>query len=247
MTIERSSLLPLYAQVREHLEREIRSDMQPGDLLPGEPELQRRFGVSRITVRRALDELVHAGLVVRERGRGTFVREPQITQELTRLMSWTVAMRELGHEPRTLRCDIDEVVPAAAIGELLGVGSQKVVRVRRVRAAGDEPAASMTNYLPADLGAGILQDGLFEGSLYATLAARGVFPASAMDRVEARTATAQEARDLAMKRGDVVLQLTRTSLDAADKALYVAVVVNRARNYSYSVRVDGRGYGTPRI
>jgi GntR family transcriptional regulator len=243
----RRSMIPLYAQVREELEREIRAEMAPGDLLPPEPELQRRFGVSRMTVRRALDELVLAGLIVREQGRGTFVREHQITQELTRLMSWTIAMREMGYEPQTLTCDVDDVVPPAPIAQLLGTGESQVLRVRRVRAAGDEPVALMTNYLRPGLAPGLRDGGLVDESLYATLAAEGVYPASAMDRVEARKATTQEARELSMKPDGVVLQMTRTSYDGTRQPLYVAVVVNRGDNYSYTVRVDGRGYGIPSI
>jgi GntR family transcriptional regulator len=247
MNVVRTSALPLYAQLREQLETEIREAMKPGDVLPSEPELEKRFGVSRITVRRALDELVLAGLIVREQGRGTFVREHQITQELTRLMSWTVAMRELGFEPRTLSCDIGDEVPPAPIAQLLGSGDAKVVCIRRVRAAGDDPVALMINYLRPGLAPALRDRGLVDGSLYATLADQGIFPASAMDRVEARKATAEEARELGSTTEGVVLQMTRTSYGADGKPLYVAVVVNRADNYSYTVRVDGRGFGIPSI
>jgi GntR family transcriptional regulator len=246
MTVTRSSAVPLYAQIKDTLKHEIHTRMKAGESFPAEPELERRFGVSRITVRRALDELVAAGLIVREQGRGTFVREHRITQELTRLMSWTVAMREIGVEPRTLSCEIDVIRPPAEIAGLLRARGN-VVRIRRVRAVDDEPVALMTNYLLPRLVPGLVKKGLMDGSLYATLAAHGIVPASALDRVEARPVTAIEARLLKIDKRAIVLQVTRTTYDLTTRPLYVAVVVNPGDNYSYTVRVDGRGFGTPNI
>ena len=90
---------PLYAQVKRALQMEIENQMKPGDLIPSEPALEERFGVSRITVRRALDELVSEGIIVRQQGLGTFVREKPIAQELPRLLSWSAQMRQMGLRP----------------------------------------------------------------------------------------------------------------------------------------------------
>jgi GntR family transcriptional regulator len=247
VSVARDSVVPLYAQVKAELEHEIRTSMKPGDPLPPEPELERRFSVSRITIRRALDDLAGAGLIVRKQGRGTFVREHRITQELTRLMSWTVAMREMGLEPRTLSSSLTVVEPPAEVAEHLRTGTAKVIRLERLRAAGDGPVALMTNYVPTGLVPGLETQGLVDDSLYATLAAHRIVPSSAVDRVEARRAIEDEARMLGLEEDGVVLAVMRATYDASGRPLYVAVVVNRADIYSYTVRVDGRGRGTPQL
>lgn len=138
--------VPLYLQVKEALGREIARNMAPGDALPAEPELEKRFGVSRITIRRALDEMASAGVVVRHQGRGTFVRETQITQELTELMSWKAAMQQMGYEAGTISSEIDLVNPSYELGTRLELSlGEQVVRVRRVRHASGEPICVMTN------------------------------------------------------------------------------------------------------
>ncbi|MBV9230439.1 MAG: GntR family transcriptional regulator, partial [Chloroflexi bacterium] len=83
---------PLYRQIARKLRTEIEEQLRPGDSIGTEAELEQRFSVSRITVRRAIDELVHAGLLVRRQGSGTFVARAKVTEELGVLYSWTERM-----------------------------------------------------------------------------------------------------------------------------------------------------------
>jgi len=243
VTVDSRTATPLYAQVRSALERDIEFGMRPGDALPPEPELEKRFGVSRITVRRALDDLVAAGLVVRQQGRGTFVRDPQITQDLGRLTSWTTAIRQLGFEPQTASTEIDVGEPTDDLRAMLGLGpGDRVLRVHRVRYASGEPICLMTNYVRADQLPNLARDGLVDESLYATLLAHGLRPVRAEDTVEARPATAPEADLLGTAVGAPLLQVTRISYDARGRPLDVATVANRADRFRYTVRV---GIGEP--
>ncbi|MEO8288175.1 MAG: GntR family transcriptional regulator [Chloroflexota bacterium] len=232
----RTSLIPLYAQVKQALQQEIENRMKPGDALPSEPELEKRFGVSRITVRRALDELASDGLIMRQQGKGTFVREQPIAQELTRLLSWSVQMRQMGLEPASAGCEIDLVEPTKEYGALLELppGAQ-VVRIRRLRLANNEPICIMTNYIPEALVPGLMAQGLIDDSLYATLATYGIKAVRAEDRVEARSASEWEAHMLQTGKWAPLLQVTRLTRDWANKPLYIAVVTNRADKYVYTV------------
>src|SRR5947209_2085064 len=154
----RANLLPLYAQVKERLQHDIEETLNPGDSLPPEPELEKRFQVSRITIRRALDELVTDGLIVRKQGKGTFVREPHIAQELTHLMSWTAMMQQLGYTTKTMSTKIDIIEPTRELTAMLQVSPDThIVRIRRLRYANDEPICLMTNYLPDDVIPGLAQ------------------------------------------------------------------------------------------
>ncbi len=236
MLVARTSLLPLYAQVKEALQAEIESQMKPGDALPSEPELEKRFNVSRITVRRALDELVSDGLIVRQQGKGTFVRALPIAQELTLLLSWSAQMRQMGLEPRSANCEIDRVEPTKEqVAQLELAPGERVVRIRRLRLANDDPICIMTNYIPEGLVPGLLTKGLVADSLYATMAEYGIRPARAEDRVEARPATEWEAHMLQIGQWMPLLQVTRLTRDTLNKPLYIAVVTNRADKYVYTV------------
>jgi GntR family transcriptional regulator len=237
--IERQSALPLYAQVKQSLQREIEADMKAGDALPTEGELEKRFGVSRITVRRALDELVSEGVIVRQQGRGTFVREPHIAQELPRLVSWSAQMRALGYEPGSIQTDIELMEPSAELAQLLEMPpGERLMLVRRLRTANGEPVCIMSNYLPEKLVPNFGSHGLLGDSLYATLAASGIVPVSAEDRIEARAASEWEAHLLQVPAWSPLLQVTRLTFDAAHRPLYVSVVANRGDRYTYTIHLS---------
>lgn len=236
MQAGKTSLIPLYAQVKDALRKEIEELMKPGDALPSEPELEKRFDVSRITVRRALDELVSEGLIVRQQGRGTFVREQPIAQELTRLLSWSAQMRQMGLDPRSASCEIELAEPAREHAAMLEMQpGERVVRIRRLRLADDEPVCIMTNYIPEALVPDLAAKGLVDDSLYATLATYGMKAVRAEDRVEARAASEWEAHALHVLRGSPLLQVTRLTRDAVNRPLYISVVANRADRYVYTI------------
>lgn len=236
ITIQHTSPVPLYAQVKAILQGEIERALRPGDPLSPEPELEKRFGVSRITIRRALDELAAEGLIVRYQGRGTFVRERPITQELTELLSWTSAMRRLGYEPKTLSSEITEVESTGDLAARLHLtAGQTVIRIRRLRGAAAEPICLMINYVPSDLVPDLMVNGLSDDSVYATLLKYGMRPVRVEDTVEARAATETEAEELGVEPWSPLLHVTRVSYDAGNRPLDVAVVSSRADKYRYTV------------
>ncbi|MBE3562031.1 MAG: GntR family transcriptional regulator, partial [Ktedonobacteraceae bacterium] len=100
-TLERSNPLPLYYQLKEVLKQQIRAGyFSPNDAIPSEPELVAQYHVSRATVRQALTELVHEGLLYRQHGRGTFVCEPRVQpHSLSELISFSEDLRRRGKRP----------------------------------------------------------------------------------------------------------------------------------------------------
>src|SRR5260221_288706 len=102
-TLERSNPLPLYYQLKQVLRQQISAGhLAPHTAIPSEPELVARYRVSRATVRQALTELVHEGLLYRQHGKGTFVCEPRVQQTLSELTSFTEEQQRLGKLPRGL-------------------------------------------------------------------------------------------------------------------------------------------------
>src|SRR5579885_336585 len=99
-TLERSNPLPLYYQLKEVLKQQIRSGhLAPHTAIPSEPELVAQYHVSRATVRQALTELVHEGLLYRQHGKGTFVCEPRIQQTVSEHASLSNELRSRGQRP----------------------------------------------------------------------------------------------------------------------------------------------------
>jgi GntR family transcriptional regulator len=131
----------LYSRLETVLANEIADgDLKVGDQLPTEDSLIARFGVSRITVRRAIQNLVSRGLVEIRRGKGTFVSAPKMTQELKELSGFVEDMHALGRKP-TARVVSKEIVTADATvaDQLALMKGERVVRIRRVRLADGIP------------------------------------------------------------------------------------------------------------
>jgi GntR family transcriptional regulator len=236
---------PLYRQIARTLRTEIEEQLRSGDPIGTEAELEHRFGVSRITVRRAIDELVHAGLLVRRQGSGTFVSRIKVTEELGVLYSWTERMRELGFEPHTMDCEMLQVVPPVWIAKALHLdlaAPESVLRIQRLRYGGDEPLSLMVDYLRLRFVPDLAEKGLDGESLYETLVQRyGLELARAEDTVTARIATLFEARLLGVEPGAPVLYVTRVTYLPNDEPLGAATVVSRADRYEYRIS------GHPRV
>jgi len=233
---------PLWAQIADSLREDIGTVYAPGDTLPTETDLEQRFGVSRITIRRAVAELAAEGLVTRRQGRGTFVRGTQITQDLGLLTSWTSSIRQMGYEPQTMDTQIEVTQPNPEIRALLAISErEQVVRVDRVRFASGEPICLMTNYVSLSLLPDLPANGLVNDSLFDTMMSAGLRPARAEDTVEAFAASHEQAELLQVEEGAPILQVTRVSWDLAGQPLDVAVVANRADRFRYTVRPSTDG------
>lgn len=140
-----------------------------GEAIPSERQLSSDLGVSRLTVRAALDDLVREGLLVRRHGSGTFVSEPKIAQELT-MTSFTEDMRRRGMAPASRTLEL-RVAPAGAhLGRLLHVSpSERVVIIDRLRLADRETMAIETLHVRESLVPGLSAADLEQGSFYELL------------------------------------------------------------------------------
>src|SRR5690625_3546782 len=112
VTLMSRSKIPLYKQVKQKMIKEINQYMKAGDLIPTESELEEKFNVSRITVRKAIDELVEEGYVEKIQGKGTFVLSTKIVQDANSITSWTEEMLLKGKNPETKSLKMYEVSPS---------------------------------------------------------------------------------------------------------------------------------------
>src|SRR5438093_3987364 len=167
-----------------------------GAAIPSERKLSTDLGVSRLTVRAALDDLVREGFLVRRHGSGTFVSEPKIAQQLT-LTSFSEDMRRRGMVPGSRTIELRETHAGAAVGRALKVSPDaRVVLIRRLRLADGEPMALETLHVPADRVPGLSRELLEDASFYELLEKEyGVVSASGIQSIEP-TVTNEEASEL---------------------------------------------------
>ena len=158
-----------------------------GGALPSERQLSADLGVSRLTVRAALDQLVREGYLVRRRGSGTFVREPKIAQELT-MTSFSEEMRRRGMTPGSRTLSLETTTAGAYLGRCLHVSpSERVVVAKRLRLADEESMAIETLHVPESLVPGLTpQATSTDGSFYELLAERYGVRSSAVSRRSSR-------------------------------------------------------------
>src|SRR6478736_4473667 len=167
-----------------------------GDAIPSERQLCADLGVSRLTVRAALDDLVRDGMLVRKHGSGTFVSEPKIAQELT-MTSFTEDMRRRGMVPGSRTVELKSQPAGAWLGRILHVSpSESLVVVKRVRLADHETMAIETLHVRASLVPGLSADDLESHSFYGLLSDRyGIDIVGGLQTIEP-TVTNEEESEL---------------------------------------------------
>ncbi|MET3805264.1 DNA-binding GntR family transcriptional regulator [Nakamurella sp. UYEF19] len=235
MDLDRSSPVPLYFQVSQQIEQAISSgQLGPGARLDNEISLADQFGLSRPTMRRAIQELVDKGLLVRKRGVGTQVVHGQVTRpvELTSLFD---DLARGNQAPRTTLL-VNEIVAATEIvSQFLDVGiGSDVLHLRRLRFANGEPLAILENHLPRDL-AEVGRGDLEARGLYQLMRAKGVHIRVAKQRIGARSGTIEECHLLGERRNSPLLTMDRVTHDDSGRPVEWGHHVYRASQYSFEV------------
>ncbi|MCD6291233.1 MAG: GntR family transcriptional regulator [Anaerolineae bacterium] len=239
--IDHSSAVPLYHQIRENLRDLIESGrLEPGAALPPERELAEQYGVSRLTVRQAISELVRDGLLIRQHGVGTFVAPPKLSQVQPVALSFTQRMIQAGHTPasRVLSC---EIAPASHnVARHLDIPpGAPVIRLARVRLADGQPVMLEITHLPADRFPGLVDEDFRTQSLYTILATRyQVTIAEAIQTMEPVALTAYEAEQLHAQEGSAALfvEVTASSPEGWVAEYSRAVVRGGTSRYVFHLR-----------
>jgi GntR family transcriptional regulator len=201
---------PLYLRLESLIRSAIEGgQLVAGDALPPEREIATDLGISRVTVRKAFEMLVNAGLLQQRRGSGTFVAAPvrKVEQPLSRLSSFTEDIRARGRTP-SVRV-IDRVVGSPTPEEVMALGlplGHRVSRLGRLRLADGVPMAIERATIPEMF---LPDPGLVGTSLYAALEARGVRPVRALQRLAAANLGETEADLLAVPVGAAALRIER--------------------------------------
>ncbi|MFZ5672646.1 MAG: GntR family transcriptional regulator [Pseudomonadota bacterium] len=234
---------PLYARVEAVLASEISAAiLSAGSQLPPEDRLIERFSVSRTTVRKAIENLVGRGLVEIRRGKGTFVAQPRITQELTELTGFVEDMQALGYTP-TARLLDKRLAPASPdVARQLAIpAGSLVMRIQRVRLADGVAMSFDETYLPREIGEQVISHDLEVEPIFSLLEDRYALPLiEAEYRLAAVAATAHVAQALAVEPGSAVFMIERTSYTEGHRPIDYEKLHYRGDAISFVTRLARR-------
>ncbi|WP_163505461.1 GntR family transcriptional regulator [Fodinicola acaciae] len=236
--LQRQSSVPLYRQLKERIVARIQADeLRPHDRLPSERELIETFGVSRITVRQALTELMHEGRIYSAPGKGFFLSEAWAPVELNGLLSFTELARKHHRQPGT-SAQLVKLSPSddAVAAALRVTPGEPVVRLHRVRTLDGSAVLVENAFLPMPVGAGLLDSGVGDGSLFATLTQRfGFRPARSTSLVTARLADDGEAQILDLATPAAVLVVEQITFDASGAPMCVTYSAQHPHRFPLTV------------
>ena len=241
-TLDRTHKTPLYQQIAEDLLTQITEGrLEPGAMLPTEPELCDHYTVSRITIRNAMRELETRGYVSRQRGKGTFVSQSRIRREIGQLISFSREMQAQGRTPASRLLNLQHTAADSAIAASLSLRvGDPVWIVERLRLADDQVISCSTSYLNLPRDVYLTPPELStEPSLWALLESKGVKIDQGETTVSAVLADLHYAELLEVAEGAPLLVRDGVNYTTGERLVPVEafVVVSRADRYQYSLRL----------
>ena len=228
------------SEARERV-RDLIDQLTVGEAIPSERQLSLDLGVSRLTVRAALDELVREGCLVRRRGAGTFVSEPKIAQELT-MSSFTDEIRARGMTPGSKTLELRVVPAGARLGRILHVSpSERVVVAKRLRLADRDPLAIEMLHVRESLIPDLSAKDLENGSFYALLRDRyGIAIVGGQQTIEPTVTNEDESASLSVPLHSPAFLFERTSQDQSGHTVEFVQSVYRGDRYRIVTELSTR-------
>src|SRR5712692_2376749 len=234
--IYRNSPLPRYYQLKEIMrERILAGEWKAGDLIPSERELSEKYGISRMTVRQAITDLVNDGLFYREQGKGTFVSQRKITQQLIHLTGFTEDIRARGQRPDTKILSAQMHPADETTAEKLGITPGTLIfRLQRLRLADGEPLAIELSQISFKGCEKLLKEDLEQNSLYRVLETKyGILLMEADQELEAGLVGNEEAQLLNPSVGSPVLFTRRLTYTERNQPIEYAKAVYCGNKYIF--------------
>lgn len=240
--LKQDAITPLYVQLMEELETSIRNGVyKPGDKIMTEAEMAREYGVSLITVRKAVGSLMEKGLVVRKQGKGTFVTKPKYSRNMKKLQSFTEMCEQMGVKPGARALENRLIAADKKVADRLGIEpGSNVVYISRLRLADGEPVQVEKSYFPLKY-AFLLEEDLNDGSMFECLKEKaGAKVASSEKMIELCRATAEEAALMDVKKGDYLLFVKSTAYDENGEPMYAGIQLINGDRFSLYVYESGK-------
>lgn len=234
--LSRNGPIPLYYQIREDLLEQL-SSMSPNEQIESELELAEKFGVSRGTVKQAIQDLVAEGYLYRIQGKGTFVASPRIQRSFDYLPSFSDDIRRRGYDPGIKALQISQIQPPGKVASALNIGDRAFVwKAERVRLADGEPIAFVASYIPCRLLANLTEADI-SVSLYQALEEKhSLRPLWGHDTYTAVNASSKMAQLLEVPKGTALIYSERTAFLSGNQP--VEFVESYIRGDRFVIHVD---------
>jgi GntR family transcriptional regulator len=239
--IDLNNPIPYYIQVEESLKQAIEAEeWKPGDQIPGEPNLCNIYGVSRTVIRQALGELEHEALIYKLRGKGTFVAEPKIVENLVqKLTGFYEDMSDRGYPPvsQVLKQHVKVAEKKEAVFLQIRPGTQ-VIEIERLRFVEDLPLVLVTTYIPYEMCMDLVNVDLTRQSLYSALERQfGLTIARGRRTIESVAANVYEAELLQVEVGAPLMLLDSVSFLADGKPIEYYHALHRGDRSRFEVEL----------
>jgi GntR family transcriptional regulator len=236
--INHDAPVPIYYQIKQDLQDKIINGFfKPNDRIPSEEALAKQYGISRMTARNAVTQLVNEGFLYRVHGKGTFVSKPRVEKSYAPLTGFVEDMRAKGFIPGSKVLSLNKIIPTSKVKKFLEIdGSKKVLEIIRMRYANAEPIVIQKAYIPVGAAPKLIEEDLENNSLYEILEQKyGLDLFKATQRMEAVSATKEQAVMLGLKRGNPLLYIERiTCLEDGTPIEYVEMWY-RGDRYAFEV------------
>lgn len=233
--LDTTSIVPLYKQLKDLIMKEIEEGkLKPNQKIPTEQEMSEYYQISRMTVRKAMAQLVDEGVLAKKQGKGTFVQEPKITEDLSSPNSFTNLCKRNGKVPggRTLKFVMEEATDRD-VRELKLAPGEQVIHVERLRIADNMPVMLENLYFPGHL-KNILVENLDDTSLYQILRDKyGLVSGNSVMEFEISECTGYEASILGIKAGSPLLLVREIVYDQYDQPLHRTKSLLRGDKFKY--------------
>jgi GntR family transcriptional regulator len=238
-TLNPADPTPRYLQVASAFRNLVeRGVLRAGEALPSERDLSAVTGLSRVTMRRAVETLLKEGVLSRRHGSGTYVAK-RIEQPLSVLAGFSEDMKNRGTRPGSVWISKTLSHPSPKEAMALGVGpDEPVLRLLRVRTADGEPLAIETAVVPGSI---LSSPDLVSSSLYSALSEKGFRPAYGVQRLHAALATVNEAELLMIPVGSAILRIERRAFLSNGRPIEFTLSAYRGDRYDFIARLSGSG------
>lgn len=243
MKIDRQGPVPLYSRLADIIRKKILdAELAVGDLIPTEAELGREYGVSRTTIRQAIELLIRQGSLVKERGNTPYVAQAKLTHPVGSISSFTEDMLRRHITPSTRLLSLCYKKPPKIEATYLGISEdEEIVFLGRLRFADNEPILISNSYIPKKVVPGLVEKGLCRESLYQTLERDyGIVLFETDETIQAVAAEKEEAELLNVKKGVPLLLVHRIVRDKDGTAVEYNSSVFRGDRFKYHKKLRGR-------
>lgn len=236
--LSQENKIPLYLQLKESIRSEIvNKKLKSGEKIPTEVELSEKYEISRVTVRKAITELVEEGYLIKKQGKGTFVSKPKIERKIVHLISFSAACEANGLKASSEVIKREIIQPEPEVIQLLQLDPDDlVVYIQRVRYAGENPLMLENNYFPYNKYKFLLNENL-DGSLYQTLKEHHIHPSNPGETtLEIVRALEEEAQLLEVPSGEPLFLMKTVIFDQNHQPIHIGkqLIVGEGYKFTFS-------------